>query len=337
MANPQKHYAKFHTNIRLGRYDEESTLREKRDLLTSTLKDELKKDPNGPQFVEYFNQGSYALGTGIKPKNGDYDIDVGVLLDCDKEEYGSVEIKKIVRDALTHSNRTVTIKRPCVTVTYLKNGSPDYHVDLPIYAEDDKGNMYLARGKEFSSEDLKTWDISNPTELTDTILGKFEDDSDLRHQFRRCTRYLKQWRNEKGLDFFKSIAITTAVYEHITAEDYENDNKVLLSIVNNVLDQFTTFSIDPENNEYYFRLVINLPAHQGVDLLEKLTRKQMEHLKSKLEDLKSSLEAVNEETDTVEACKILNKTFGRQFPIPEIQEVSEPVVQTYYTQEGKSA
>ena len=60
-------------------------------------------------------------------------------------------------------------------------------------------------------------------------------------------------------------------------------------------------------------------------------------LKSKLEDLKSSLEAVNEETDTVEACKILNKTFGRQFPIPEIQEVSEPVVQTYYTQEGKSA
>lgn len=111
MANPQKHYAKFHTNIRLGRYDEESTLREKRDLLISTLKDELKKDPNGPQFVEYFNQGSYALGTGIKPKNGDYDIDVGVLLDCDKEEYGSVEIKKIVRDALTHSNRTVTIKR----------------------------------------------------------------------------------------------------------------------------------------------------------------------------------------------------------------------------------
>lgn len=55
------------------------------------------------------------------------------------------------------------------------------------------------------------------------------------------------------------------------------------------------------------------------------------------QDLKSSLEAVNEETDTVEACKILNKTFGRQFPIPEIQEVSEPVVQTYYTQEGKSA
>ena len=279
MANPQKHYAKFHTNIRLGRYDEESTLREKRDLLISTLKDELKKDPNGPQFVEYFNQGSYALGTGIKPRNGDYDIDVGVLLDSDKEEYGSVEIKKNVRDALTHTNRTVTIKRPCVTVTYLKNGTPDYHVDLPIYTEDDKGNMYLARGKEFSSEDLKTWDISNPNELTNTILGKFEDDSDLRHQFRRCTRYLKQWRNEKGLDFFKSIAITSAVYEHITDEDYDNDNKVLLSIVNKLLNEFIHFSIDPETSEPYFRIVINLPAHGGVDLLEKLTKKQMEYLK----------------------------------------------------------
>ncbi|MCE6234910.1 nucleotidyltransferase [Acinetobacter pittii] len=337
MANPQKHYAKFHTNIRLGRYDEESTLREKRDLLISTLKDELKKDPNGPQFVEYFNQGSYALGTGIKPRNGDYDIDVGVLLDCDKVEYGSVEIKKIIRDALTHTNRTVTIKRPCVTVTYLKNGIPDYHVDLPIYTEDDKDNMYLARGKEFSSEDLKTWDISNPNELTNTILGKFENDSDLRHQFRRCTRYLKQWRNEKGLDFFKSIAITSAVYEHITDEEYDNDNKVLLSIVNKLLNEFIHFSIDPETSEPYFRLVINLPAHEGVDLLEKLTKNQMEYLKSKIEDLKSSLEAVNEELDTLEACKILNKTFGTEFPIPEIHEVSEPVTQTYYTQEGKSA
>lgn len=337
MTNPQKQYQTFHSNIRLGRYEEESTLREKRDLLISTLKDELKKDPDGPQFVEYFNQGSYALGTGIKPKNGDYDIDVGVLLDCDKEEYGSVEIKKIVRDALTHTNRTVTIKRPCVTVTYLKNGTPDYHVDLPIYTEDDKGNMYLARGKEFSSEDLKSWEISNPTELTDTILGKFEDDSDLRHQFRRCTRYLKQWRNEKSLDFFKSIAITSAVYEHITADDYENDNKILLSVVNKVLGQFTTFSIDPETTEPYFRLVINLPAHEGVDLLEKLTKNQMDTLKLKLEDLKSSLEAVHEETDTVEACKILNKIFGSQFPIPEIQEVSEATPQPFYIQDGKSA
>lgn len=63
----------------------------------------------------------------------------------------------------------------------------------------------------------------------------------------------------------------------------------------------------------------------------------MEYLKSKIEDLKSSLEAVNEELDTLEACKILNKTFGTEFPIPEIHEVSEPVTQTYYTQEGKSA
>lgn len=337
MANPQKHYVKFHTNIRLGRYDQESTLREKRDLLINTLKTELKKDLSGPQFVQSFNQGSYALGTGIKPKNGDYDIDVGVLLDSDKDVYGPVEIKKIVKDALTHTNRTVLIKRPCVTVTYLKNGSPDYHVDLPIYTQDDNGNMYLARGKEFSAEDLKIWDLSNPTELTATIRSKFEDDENLRHQFRRCTRYLKQWRNEKGLDFFKSIAITSAVYEYISDEDYDNDNKILLSIVNKLLNEFIHFSIDPETSEHYFRLVINLPAHDGVNLLEKLTKNQMENLKTKLENLKSSLEAVNEETDTVEACKILNKTFGSQFPIPELQEVSENVIQTPYIQEGKSA
>ncbi|MHC6186125.1 cyclic GMP-AMP synthase DncV-like nucleotidyltransferase [Acinetobacter sp. X9] len=336
MANPQKQYMEFHTNIRLGRYDEENTLREKRDLLIDTLKNELKKNPSGPQFLESFNQGSYALGTGIKPKEGDYDIDVGVLLDCDKDNSCPVEIKKIVAEALEHSNRTLNIRKPCVTVTYIKNGKPDYHVDLPIYAEDANQNMYLARGKEHSSAEFKVWDISNPTELTETILDKFKGDA--RSQFRRCTRYLKQWRNEKNnLAFFKSIAITSAIYEYLDSSDYENDNNTILSLVNSFLDNFIHYSIDEETSQTYFRLVINLPAHEGVDLLENLTKNQMDILKTRLEELKNSLEQVNEESDTVEACKVLNKTFGSQFPIPEINQVSESTPEAIYVQDGKSA
>lgn len=334
MANPQKQYYLFHNEIKLGRYDEESFLREKRDLLVSTLKQNLLKDSEGPQLVDWFNQGSYALGTGIKPTDGDYDIDVGVQLSCNISSC-PVKIKQIVKDALQHTNRTVEIKRPCVTITYKKNGSKDYHVDLPIYALDN-GALYLASGKEHSKQENKLWTLSNPTELIDTIKNKFEGEE--RKQFRRCVRYLKKWRNEDdNLQFFKSIAITSAVYEYLDTSDTENDNLALISVLENLTDQFINYAIDPSTASHYMRLVIYLPAHDGVDLLTKVTANQMKYLQNALEKLKKVLLEVQEEYDVKEACTKLNRVFGDKFPIPEITETSVEVIEAPYVTVGTSA
>ena len=48
VLNLQKEFEDFHQKIRLGTYDENQTLREKRDLLIDELKDKLKdeKVPN---------------------------------------------------------------------------------------------------------------------------------------------------------------------------------------------------------------------------------------------------------------------------------------------------
>lgn len=84
MADLQTQFLGFHSAIRLGTYEENSFLRDKRDLIIEQLKSRLKekKDEGYPQYERSFNQGSYALNTGIKPiRDGDYDIDVGVLLD----------------------------------------------------------------------------------------------------------------------------------------------------------------------------------------------------------------------------------------------------------------
>ena len=82
MANVQTYFNRFHDTIRRN-YDDSSILRGKRDLLLRDLREGLRRYAQNhnvkiPRF-EHFNQGSYAIGTGIEPLLGeDYDIDVGL-------------------------------------------------------------------------------------------------------------------------------------------------------------------------------------------------------------------------------------------------------------------
>lgn len=338
MASLQKQYEKFHGLIKLGKYEEEDSLREKRDLLIDTLKENLKKIDSNPQYVDHFNQGSYALGTAIKPKNGDYDIDVGVELGCKIEDYDDpVELKKIVYNALTHQNRDVSIRRSCVTASYKKNGVKDYHVDLAIYARDANEQLHLAKGREHSKADLRFWQKSDPNELMETIKSKFQSAD--RAQFRRCVRYLKHWRYHRDVDI-SSIALTSAAYHWLSpdTDDIDNlkDNQVLLSLVEDMLDHFIHPDFDDDGSPYY-RLQIALPHDNTVDLLESLTANQMKYLKSKLDMLKDKLALADSDPDIHQASKTLQYCFGdTYFPLPPLEETAK-LSSTPYIQSGSSA
>jgi len=230
MANLQKQFLEFHDAIKLGTYEENGFLREKRDLIIDKLKSKLaeRKDDGYPQYERSFNQGSYALNTGIQPiRDGDYDIDVGVLLDCHKEDYKPVELKELVADCIKHNNRTVEVSRSCVTVTYMKNGKPDYHVDLPIYAKSSNAyddTYYLAKGRKGLAEDKRVWQAADPEGINSIINGLYKGNdtyenngSDQRKQFRRCVRYLKRWRHHKSAGIH-SIGLTMAAYHWLEPE-----------------------------------------------------------------------------------------------------------------------
>ncbi|MBT9786732.1 hypothetical protein GPK98_16310 [[Clostridium] symbiosum] len=73
MVNIQSEFISFHNKIKLS--DENSELREKRNILLDKLKKNISQDAAS---YTTFNQGSYAMGTGIKPEDGDFDIDVGL-------------------------------------------------------------------------------------------------------------------------------------------------------------------------------------------------------------------------------------------------------------------
>jgi tRNA nucleotidyltransferase (CCA-adding enzyme) len=147
MGKLQKEFGKFHDIIKLGTFEENSALREKRDLLvnelTKSLGDEVIPGTETKLTFTKFDQGSYAMNTGIIPMDNDYDIDVGIIFDVTNSEYDSKKLKKLVYTALNKVlKRTVTYNRPCITVEY----SAGYHVDLAIYAKNDN-DIHIAWGK----------------------------------------------------------------------------------------------------------------------------------------------------------------------------------------------
>ncbi len=124
--NLQKYFEEFHDRIRLDSENED--LRKSRDAikekLTTSFKDYFETgDIPVPTF---FDQGSYAMNTGVKPpdKEGNYDIDEGVKFNIATTQYSDpVEVKRYVRDSLSrHTELGTIIKQPCVRVIYSENG-----------------------------------------------------------------------------------------------------------------------------------------------------------------------------------------------------------------------
>ncbi|ADD03115.1 conserved hypothetical protein [Thermoanaerobacter italicus Ab9] len=333
MANVQKYFEEFHEAIRLSDTDENEELREKRDIILNRLNE--KKADNVPKYTP-FNQGSYAMGTGVKPIDGEYDIDVGIRFDISKDDYPDpVEVKKWVYDALQDHTSEVKMRRSCVTVTYFKDGEPEFHVDLAIYAaNNDDGKLYLAKGKLYSDDENKYWEVSNPLELITKIRNKYEDADD-RNQFRRVIRYLKRWKDVNfttdGSAAPTGIGLTVAAYNFLTiSKQYDfatgkykyNDLSALKNLVQSILSSFR-LEYNQEEGKGVERLRISLPTEPYNDLFEKMSDSQMADFKVKLEELKTTLNNAEVEPDPHEACKILKKVFGKDFPVPPKEETGQ--------------
>lgn len=344
MADIQKQLLEFHDNIKLGKYDENQGLRDKRDIITNKIKNGLEKhfkDKNEDvPTIEFFDQGSYATDTGIKPKDDDYDIDEGVLIKLNKEDYEGdpVYFKKIIRDImLNHTNKEPDIKRPCVTITYTKDDEPKYHVDLPVYlnsSEDD--NLYLSWGKEFSTGENKEWQLSDPKGLNNYIRDAFSGDD--KKQFKRVVRYLKKWKDIKFSSESKdgtppSIGITLIAADYlnpvkevnsITGKEEYNDLKAMKVLVEQLISLFSyQYCIEEEEFLYIIEYKLpldSIPYENKTNVFSKMTHKKMNSFYEKALKLKDSLVYAIEEKDPNKACTELVKFFGEDLPVPESTE-----------------
>lgn len=324
----QKDFEDFHSRIKLDDDDENAKLREKRDTLIKDLRANLPDDV--PAFSE-FSQGSYAMNTGVVPRDGNYDIDVGLLFDCKKDKYTNpVELKKKVRDALTRVNRTVNIRRPCVTVTYLRNGEPDYHVDLAVYVKRSDACLDIAMGKENSTEENRVWEISDPKELTKKINDKYSGQEGA--QYRRSIRYLKRWRNNKFTNGGAplSIALTTAAYHWFQPyQELSGKDADLKALKNLTTTMLNNFSSTWHEGETASRLEIKLPVEPRSNLMSGMTNLQMTNFKERLTTLRDELIAAEKDELPEDACRRMKKQFGDEFHVPEPSDTAKAVPAPY--------
>lgn len=345
MAKVQKQFVEFHDNIRLGQYDENATLREKREIVLRKLREGLERDfgargEEPPKFSP-FNQGSYAMNTGIRPVEGDYDIDVGVKFHVSKDKHGPLEVKQWVYDALENHTSRVEIRRNCVTVYYFKDGKEDYHVDLAVYAagEEGRGPLYLAKGKANSDAKYKLWEQAEPEELIAAVTGRFSGDDAA--QFRRAVRALKRWRQERfkasGNGAPVGIGLTLAAYywfEPVKSVDLlqnkteYDDRAALEALVGRMLANFQ-YVWHEQEEAWAWRLVVNVPVKPHTDVFARMTNPQMATFKEELEALKQALAQAASEPDTREACLTLRRKFGEDFPVPEESETAKQGGRSY--------
>ena len=337
MAEVQEYFEQFHDTIKLGRFDESQTLREKRDIIRARLTDRLpgvfeQHDEPSPTF-EFRDQGSYQMDTGIKPLTGDYDIDQGVYFNVPTSAYPDpVVLKERVYEALDGHTEDVQLRRSCVTVFYQREGERVYHVDLAIYSEgsyNTDGQSCIAKGKAYSGTEHRVWEISDPMGLADTIFARFAGID--RAQFRRTVRYMKRWKDEhfqsEGTAAPPGIALTVVVYHDLQTTFADrtagtpNDLGALRTLVSAMLGRFHEIW-DANKQESLRRIEILRPATPWDDLVSRMTAKQMEVFEAELEKLSDALTEAAVAVDPVEACQRLCDAFGADFPVPARKETA---------------
>jgi len=332
--NLQKEFEDFHQKIRLGTYDENQTLREKRDLLIDELKDKLKdeKVPNTTKKLTFtkLDQGSYAMNTGIKPKDDDYDIDVGVIFDVTNEEYESHKLKKLVFDKLNlNHKRTVKYNRPCITVEY----ADGYHVDLAIYSKNNE-DIHIAWGKENSKQENKLWYKSEPKKLTKWV-ADVSSDADKYQQYRRCVRFIKKWKEKHfssdGSNAPASIGLTIQARNYFY---YHKDN-YLDTLIYIAERMKSDFNLNPESRK--MNIDVRLPVEPRKNVYYKMSEIQQDNFYEKVEALVESLKDARNEDSRNKACKILRKVFGDEFPLSDDDDITECSKSMPFVTTGNSA
>ena len=171
----------------------------------------LKRQLTGFQTTE--PQGSYALGTIIKPVDDtdEYDVDIQVVMNPNPEmepkDYIG-EVRKALKADKNYADK-VRLKTRCVTVDY----AGDFHLDVVPRITDD-GTHYIFNRIENEREETDGTGYREWFNDKNRITGG---------NLKRVVRLLKYLRDHKGNYTAKSIILTTLAANAIEESDEETE------------------------------------------------------------------------------------------------------------------
>lgn len=296
MVNIQKQLERFHKNIKV----ESSELREKRNIIVDKIKKSLFE--NNRPVPSLLNQGSYIYGVGIKPVSGeDYDIDVGLDFNIKSSDYNAEEVRKWVYNAIKEHTDEVQNKGPCIRVMYQLG----YHVDLVCYARyknDDLTENFQLAHKNGS------WIASDPKKIKDYIqkareIFKGTKDSSGSDQLQRVVRYFKRWNDLAitGESDDKPIGLAILLYcIEVLHFSFTDDLQALIYISEMAKKSDRISAYKPDTQE---------------DVFSKISYSGMKKLISRFQVLYDALVKAHNSHNLQDACEIMRKQFGDDFPL----------------------
>ena len=176
----------------------------------------------------------------------------------------------------------------------------------------------------FLAHKSKGWRPSDPVALASYVddaragFSDTEDNETGTDQLRRVIRYLKRWYDfaiQKDANTKPSGLAYTLLSIHHTSREVSWDGK-------------------PDDLLALRRVAAHLATHPGrptafkptpeyEDLMGGLSESAMETLKTRFSRMDEALEEAGQLADPVEACKVLKKVFGRDFPVPEPEDTAK--------------
>ncbi|HBJ2623059.1 TPA: hypothetical protein LA827_002844 [Clostridium botulinum] len=321
----QKYFEKFDSEIGLN-----PTREQRIDSAYETWNNNFKDHEKLQEiFNDFYQQGSYATKTAIKPQNSsEFDIDAVLLLnlDHDKKPKETLQLIKDVIKSYSSYKGKCKIKERCVRIDY----AGDFHMD--IVAAKLSGDEHILIPCKSDDE----WQETNPKGFKNWFNEKHADAS---YKLSRIVRIVKYWRDLKvGKDTApKSILLSTLLANNIVTSNSISETLVLTleSLVENI------DSILDDNGQPY----VENPSLAGENLARDWDKDKYDIFKTKLEKFAVNARAALDETDKDESIKQWRNIFDTKFPneLPEVEEakaitagkVFVNAVGTLNTTEGK--
>lgn len=256
----------------------------------------LLKDLDSFKGVE--RQGSYALGTIIKPVKGrEYDADILVhMRECpgkEPKDYIRDVYKRLKKDK-TYSDK-VHLATRCAYIEYV--GS--FHMDIvPCIT---KGKQILIfNGKENRTE------VTDGTGYRDWLNQKNEITNG---QLRNVTKLLKYLRDHKNNFVVKSILLTTLIGLHVYDNEVDSkaykDTPTALTTISNRINSFL------QSNE---RMpTIRNPALRSEKFTRRWDQNEYIQFRKMFNIYNDKIDAAYDATDPDESISKWQKLFGRNF------------------------
>ncbi|MBA3970555.1 MAG: hypothetical protein H0X46_00095 [Bacteroidetes bacterium] len=311
MADCSNTFLKFNTAISLNKTDRKY-LRSARKAVTGKIRTYFEQNSHCPK-VEFIAQGSFTMGTIVKPLSGDYDIDIGVYL-RELSDYQSgwptpeAASKWLINALQNHTSTSPINKKTCVRIIYqpiTKDREVAYHVDLPIYVQ--YLNFWDNKRTRIGIIGETQWsDKSDPVGFTKWFIEKCQQNDKDKNQLIRLIKYIKAWKDFKGqTSKFPSGMVLTV----LLAENYKPNDRDDLAFYETIRKAYN--SID---GLFVVMCEIYKPVEPYNDLTEKLNSNQkkvfMKCFEELVDDGKLAIEESNQEKSMLLWCKHFDSRFN---------------------------